>query len=50
MEEITKEKQPLDLNFEEDIQIIARDYLDYLPESTNKIAFLKALIKTLANQ
>lgn len=40
----------LGLNFEEDIKIIARDYLDYLPEGTNKEAFLKALIKTLANQ
>lgn len=45
------EKKPeLELNFEEDIKIIARDYLDYLPETTNKEAFLKALIKTLANQ
>lgn len=42
--------QELNLNFEEDIQIIARDYVDYLPEGTNKVAFLTALVKVLANQ
>lgn len=40
----------LHLNYEEDVKIIAEKYVDYLPETTNKESFLKALIKTLANQ
>lgn len=45
-----KRDVPFELNFEEDIKIIARDYVDYLPEGTNKEAFLKGLVKTLCNQ
>ena len=40
----------LHLNFEEDIKEIAEKYVDYLPETANKESFLKALVKTLANQ
>ena len=38
------------LNFEEDIKIIADDYIDYLSEGVNKEAYIKALVKTLCNQ
>lgn len=48
--ETKKNDVPFELCFEEDIKIIARDYVDYLPEGTNREAFLKGLVKTLCNQ
>ena len=45
-----KKTNDLDLDFDRDIRIIADQYVDYLPENADKIAFLTALVKTLANQ
>ena len=38
------------LNFEKDIKILSEKYFDYLPEGTDREAFIKGIIKTLASQ